>query len=117
MIAAGFDGIDNDNDSKGGSPRFEERDFDAIIYSAGDKIVLISENGNNSYDREIYTVKSSLDTVVSLGKQFIIDPGVSSFREGFIANTVNGVAIPDITAKKQIILMLFFITLLWLFFY
>jgi len=94
-----FDGIDNDNDSKGTSPRFVESDFDAKVYSAGSRIVLISENGNNSYDREIHTVKATIDTVVSLGKQFIINPGVTSFREGHIANTVNGIAIPDVTSN------------------
>ncbi len=94
-----FDGIDNDNDSQGASPRFVETDFDAKVYNSGDQIVLISENGNNSYDREIYTIKTTTDTVYSLGKQFVIVPGVSSFREGFIAKTVSGIAIPDITAN------------------
>lgn len=97
-----FDGIDNDNDSQGSSPRFTESDFGSKVYNAGDQIVLISENGSNSYDREIYTVKAVTDTVVSLGKEFIIEPGVTSFREGFIARTVNGVAVPDVTANDGI---------------
>ncbi|MFZ1291889.1 MAG: hypothetical protein WAR79_17460 [Melioribacteraceae bacterium] len=97
-----FDGIDNDNDSKSSSQRFVSNDFLSKVYNAGDKIVLISENGNQSYEREIYTVKSSIDTVYSLGKQFVIDPGVSSFREGHIARTINGIAIPDITANDGI---------------
>ena len=97
-----FDGIDNDNDSQESSPRFTQGDFSAIVYRAGDKIVLISENGNNSYDREIYTVKSTIDTVYSLGKQYIIEPGVTSFREGFIAafgGNRGEIAIPDVTAN------------------
>ncbi|MCB9248883.1 MAG: hypothetical protein H6613_10250 [Ignavibacteriales bacterium] len=97
-----FDGIDNDNDSKGTSPRFVKTDFDAKVYRAGDKIVLISDNGNNGYDREVYTVKSTVDTVFSLGKRFIINPGVTSFREGHIARTVSGIAIPDVTANDGI---------------
>ncbi len=100
-----FDGIDNDNDSKSNSPRFTESDFDFVTYSAGDKIVLITENGGNSYEREIYTVKSTIDTVVSLGKQFIIVPGVTNFREGHIAGFGGNrgeIAIPDITANDGI---------------
>lgn len=78
-----FDGIDNDNDSEGNSPRFTEDDFNSVIYKAGDKIVLIDQE---TFEREIYTVKSTIDTVYSLGKQYIIEPGVTSFREGHIAS-------------------------------
>ncbi len=100
-----FDGIDNDNDSKGTSPRFTVSDFSSKIYSAGDKIVLISENGGNNYQREIYTVKSTIDTVISLGKKFIINPGVTVFREGHIASYGGNrgeIAIPHITANDGI---------------
>lgn len=96
-----FDGIDNDNDSKANSPRFKESDFSTIVYNAGDKIVLITENGNN-YEREVYTVKSTIDTVYSLGQQFIIEPGVTKFREGHIAafgGNRGEIAIPDVTAN------------------
>ncbi|HET55747.1 MAG TPA: hypothetical protein ENN33_11085 [Ignavibacteria bacterium] len=99
-----FDGIDNDNDSKANSPRFKKSDFDPIVYKAGDKIVLITENGNN-YEREIYTVKSTIDTVYSLGQQFIIEPGVTQFREGHIAafgGNRGEIAIPHPSANDGI---------------
>ncbi|MBU2493164.1 MAG: hypothetical protein KJ571_11115 [Bacteroidetes bacterium] len=101
-----FDGIDNDNDSQiGTSPRFIQGDFAAKTYKAGDKIVLINEsngNGVNNYNRTVYTVKSTIDTVYSLGKSFIIEPGVTQFREGHIAGYggVRGeIALPHISAN------------------
>lgn len=101
-----FDGIDNDNDSQTNtSPRFTESDFDPIIYNAGDKVVLITEENNgttNKYVRSIHTVKSTVDTVYSLGKQFIIEPGVTRFQEGEIAGYggVRGeIAIPSVSAN------------------
>ena len=38
-----FDGIDNDNDTKSNSPRFTSSDFNAVIYNAGDQVVLITD--------------------------------------------------------------------------
>lgn len=101
-----FDGIDNDNDSQiGTSPRFAQTDFTARTYKTGDKIVLINEtNGanGNSYNRTVYTVKSTIDTVTSLGRKYIIQPGVTQFREGHIAGYggVRGeIAIPHASAN------------------
>ena len=81
-----FDGIDNDNDSRSNSPRFVRADFNPVIYNAGNQIVLISDTvdaqGLRIYKRTLHTVKSTTDTVYSLGVRFIIEPGVTSFREG-----------------------------------
>lgn len=90
-----FDGIDNDGDSESPSPVFTENDFDEIIYSAGSQIVLIDPT---TYARTTYVVKSGIDTVYSLGKQFVIEAGVTKFREGHIAKVTNGVSIPDVTS-------------------
>jgi len=104
-----FDGIDNDDDSKSSSPRFQASDFNAIIYSAGNQVVLINEitdpQGLRVYERELHTVKSTTDTVFSLGVRFIIEPGVTSFREGHATlQIINGreVFIPDPTANDAI---------------
>lgn len=102
-----FDGIDNDDDSQEpGTPRFTADSFDEVVYNAGDQIVLIEAKrngfGEQVYERTLYTVKSVTDTVVSLGTEFIIEPGVTVFREGHIASTVQGVAIPDVTANDAI---------------
>jgi len=104
-----FDGIDNDDDSKSSSPRFILSDFDPVIYNSGDQIVLINEetdpNGLRIYQRILYTVKSTTDTVFSLGVRFIIEPGLTSFREGHATlQIINGreVFIPDPTANDAI---------------
>ena len=98
-----YDGIDNDNDSKSNSPRFTADDFKEIIYNAGDKIVLIDPV---TFERTLYTVKSTIDTVFSMGIPFVINPGVSRFREGHIAqfqtNDADKTAIPDKTATDGI---------------
>ena len=87
-----FDGIDNDGDSKdNASPRFEEADFDEIIYKAGDAVVLIDPV---TYERTLHTVGSTTETVSSLGRDFVIEPGVTKFREGHIGTIQNGVSIP-----------------------
>ncbi len=104
-----FDGIDNDDDSKSSSPRFQASDFNAVIYSAGNQVVLINEitdpQGLRVYERELHTVKSTTDTVFSLGVRFIIEPGVTSFREGHATlQIINGreVFIPDPSANDAI---------------
>lgn len=95
-----YDGIDNDNDSQNpSSPTFQSNDFNTKTFNAGDKIVLINPD---TYERTIHIVKNVADTVYSLGTRFIIVPGVTQFREGHIASTANGVAIPDITANDGI---------------
>jgi hypothetical protein len=89
-----YDGIDNDNDSKSGSPRFVRSDFNAIIYNAGDLVVLITDTvdafGLRIYKRELHEVKSIADTVYSLGVRFIIEPGVTQFREGNATLVITG---------------------------
>ena len=94
-----FDGIDNDNDSKGNSPRFTQADFDSVVYRAGDQVVLIDPV---TYERSLHTVKASTDTVYSMGVRFIIQPGITYFHEGNISRIVNGVAQPDPTALDGI---------------
>jgi hypothetical protein len=104
-----FDGIDNDNDSKSSSPRFVASDFNGVIYNVDDQVVLISDTvdaqGLRIYKRSLHTVKSTIDTVYSLGVRFIIEPGVTVFREGNATLTiVNGqeVFIPDPSANDAI---------------
>ena len=104
-----FDGIDNDDDSKSSSPRFGQSDFAPVVYNAGDQVVLINETtdpeGLRIYQRSLHTVASTTDTVYSLGVRFIIEPGVTSFREGYATlQIINGqqVWIPDITANDGI---------------
>jgi hypothetical protein len=104
-----FDGIDNDDDSKSSSPRFVLGDFDPIVYNADDKIVLINETtdpqGLRIYERVLHTVSSTTDTVFSLGVRFIIEPGITSFREGhatLIISNGREVFIPDPTANDAI---------------
>ena len=104
-----FDGIDNDDDSKSSSPRFVPSDFDPVVYNAGEQVVLINETtdpqGFRIYQRTLHTVKSTTDTVFSLGVRFIIEPGITSFREGnATSQIINGrqVWIPDPTANDAI---------------
>lgn len=104
-----FDGIDNDDDSRSSSPRFVLSDFDPVVYNAGDQVVLINETtdaqGLRIYERTLHTVSSTTDTVYSLGIRFIIEPGVTSFREGNATlEIINGqqVWIPDPSANDAI---------------
>jgi hypothetical protein len=104
-----FDGIDNDNDTKSNSPRFVASDFNAVIFNAGDQVVLISDTvdamGLRIYQRKLHTVKSTTDTVYSLGVRFIIEPGVTQFREGnATSQIINGrqVWIPAASANDAI---------------
>jgi hypothetical protein len=104
-----FDGIDNDNDTKSNSPRFVASDFNAVIYNAGDQVVLITDTvdaqGLRIYERKLHTVKSTTDTVYSLGVRFIIEPGVTQFREGnATSQIINGrqVWIPSASANDAI---------------
>ncbi|MGE5364135.1 MAG: hypothetical protein ACM3SM_08390 [Bacteroidota bacterium] len=91
-----YDGIDNDNDSQDpASPRFTSADFDSVKYDAGQTVILIDPV---TYTRTEHIVKSTTDTVYSMGKRFVIVPGKTYFREGHIARIQNGVSIPDVTA-------------------
>lgn len=94
-----FDGIDNDDDSKMMSPRFTSTDFDSVKYNAGDKVVLIDPV---NYERTLHTVAATTDTVYSMGVMFVIEPGVTYFREGHIGSIVNGVSVPHPTAYDGI---------------
>src|ERR1051326_5652199 len=95
-----YDGIDNDGDSQDpNSPVFTARDFDSVKYNAGDKCVLIDPS---TYERSIHIVQGPVDTVYSLGVRFIIVAGVTKFREGNIAQILNGVSIPDPSAYDGI---------------
>ncbi|MCK5702536.1 MAG: hypothetical protein KAI29_15335, partial [Cyclobacteriaceae bacterium] len=104
-----FDGIDNDDNSISNSPRFVLNDFDAVVYNAGEQVVLINETtdpqGLRIYQRTLHTVSSTTDTVFSLGVRFIIEPGVTSFREGHATLVnINGreIFIPDPSANDAI---------------
>ncbi len=104
-----FDGIDNDDNSISNSPRFVLNDFDPVVYNTGDQVVLINETtdpqGLRIYQRILHTVSSTTDTVFSLGVRFIIEPGVTSFREGHATLLIiNGreVFIPDPSANDAI---------------
>ncbi len=95
-----FDGIDNDGDSQDpSSPRFDSQDFDSAGYTIGTKIALIDPT---TYERSIYTIHGPVDTVYSLGVRFIIVAGVTKFREGHIAQIVNGVSVPHTSAYDGI---------------
>jgi hypothetical protein len=90
-----FDGIDNDNDSRDpNSPHFVESDFNTVRYSAGSTVILIDPV---TYERTKHTVVGPIDTVYSLGARFIIEPGITEFREGHYRD-VQGVSVPDVTA-------------------
>ena len=93
-----FDGIDNDDDSQSPSPTFAQTDFDSVSYVAGNNVVLIDPV---TYDRTIHTIQSLPDTVTSLGVKFVISAG-KYFREGYIASTSSGVAIPHFSAYDGI---------------
>ena len=104
-----FDGIDNDNDSKSSSPRFVASDFNAVIYNAGEQVVLIKDTvdvlGLRIYKRSLHTVEATTDTVFSLGTRFIIEPGVTQFREGNATLQIingRGVFIPGPSANHAI---------------
>jgi len=104
-----FDGIDNDNDTKSNSPRFTSSDFNAVIYNSGDRVVLITDTvdaqGLRTYERKLHTVNATTDTVYSLGVRFIIEPGVTEFREGnAVLQIINGrqVWIPQPSANDAI---------------
>ena len=95
-----FDGIDNDDDSPNpNAKKFVKTDFDEVIYKAGDVVILIDPA---TYVRSKHTVTATKDTVYSMGVRFIITPGVTKFREGHIAQRVQGVALPDPTAYDGI---------------
>lgn len=97
-----FDGIDNDGDaitSNVSAPVFSRDDFNEVIYDTGDQIVLIDPV---TYERTLHTVGSTTETVMSMGVEFTIEPGVTVFREGHIGRIVQGVAVPDKSAYDGI---------------
>ncbi|MCK9210869.1 MAG: hypothetical protein M0P61_08555 [Ignavibacteriaceae bacterium] len=95
-----FDGIDNDDDDPNPNAKtFVKADFDSVVYKTGDVVVLIDPV---TYVRSLHTVKATKDTVYSMGVQFIINPGVTKFREGNIASVANGVSLPDPSAYDGI---------------
>ncbi|MBN2571163.1 MAG: hypothetical protein JXA68_03475 [Ignavibacteriales bacterium] len=98
-----YDGVDNDNDSQNPiSPTFDGNDFLAVVYDANStdirKNTVILINPSN-YVRTSYKLVGPIDTVYSLGTQFVIVSGVTSLREGHIASYSANVAIPDVTAN------------------
>lgn len=89
------DGIDNDGDSPyPNSPFFNSSDFNEVIYNVGDICILID---SLTYERKPHTVKGPTDTVFSLGRKYIIVPGVTRLREGW-ATINSGVSTPDTSA-------------------
>ncbi len=94
------DGIDNDGDSHDpASPEFAVADFDSLQYNIGNVIVLIDPV---TYQRTIHTISAAVETVSSMGYQYIVKAGVTWFHEGQIRRIQNGVSIPDTTAYDRI---------------
>ncbi|MDP3149419.1 MAG: hypothetical protein Q8N83_09865 [Ignavibacteria bacterium] len=99
-----FDGIDNDDDSPNPVAKtFTHANFDTagVIYKAGDNVVLIDPA---TYVRSLHPVNNTSDTVYSMGVRFIINPGISKFREGHIASWSQDrkIAYPDTSAYDGI---------------
>lgn len=81
-----FDGIDNDDDDLNPSAKtFIKVDFDSagVVYSKDDIVILIDPI---TYVRTQHIVTAAIDTVYSMGVRFIINPGITKFREGYIAS-------------------------------
>lgn len=95
-----FDGIDNDNDSVDpNSPDFVVADFEGRTLNQGDEIILINPD---TYERTIATVGAGTNTYSSLGVEFVIEAGVTTLREGWIASRPNGIANPHKSAYDGI---------------
>lgn len=94
-----YDGIDNDGDSQdpNTADHFVAEDFDSsAVFHSGDKIILIDPV---TYIRTSAVVQNRVDTVYSIDHQFIIEPGVTSRREGFITGIDKGTYLVDTTAN------------------
>ncbi|MEJ2635943.1 MAG: FlgD immunoglobulin-like domain containing protein [Calditrichia bacterium] len=80
------DGIDNDRDNAArpgsSAPFFTSSDFNSRTIRAGETLILIDDN----YQRSKFTVPSAPFQVVTCGKTFSIEPGVTSVREGNAGN-------------------------------
>ncbi|MCU7490832.1 MAG: hypothetical protein ACM3UR_01960 [Bacteroidota bacterium] len=87
-----YDGIDNDGDDNSAvkkywnftpdAPFFTASDFDARTVNAGDKLVKITITPSGDYVREQFTVQAGTDTVYSMGKRFVLEPGKTKLVEG-----------------------------------
>jgi hypothetical protein len=80
-----FDGIDNDGDNINFSsvaPFFTEADFLPKTVRAGDKLVLISNDGE--FTRSVITMPNDTITVYSMGTPFFLQPNVTRLVEGDI---------------------------------
>ncbi|MBN1300026.1 MAG: hypothetical protein JW995_02325 [Melioribacteraceae bacterium] len=84
-----FDGIDNDGDNRSytNAEYFTEDDFEARTVSAGEKVVLIDAG---TFERSYFTLPSDTVTVVSMGKKYFIEPGVTQLVEGNMLVTNRG---------------------------
>ena len=61
---------------------FKASDFDSTkVFNVGDKIILIDPV---TYVRTSSAITSGTNTVYSLGHKFIIEPGITKRREGFV---------------------------------
>ncbi|MGE5429640.1 MAG: hypothetical protein ACM3QX_01095 [Syntrophomonadaceae bacterium] len=87
-----YDGIDNDADDNPAikrywnftpdAPFFAATDFDARTINQGDKLVKITVTPEGQYVRESFTVGATKDSVISMGRKFIIEPGKTKLVEG-----------------------------------
>jgi hypothetical protein len=76
-----FDGIDNDGDNVNFSsaPFFTEDDFSPRVVGPGDKLILIDAQ---TFERSSVVLSNETITVTSMGKDYVIEPGVTSLVEG-----------------------------------
>ncbi|MFH1213557.1 MAG: hypothetical protein V1681_05680, partial [Candidatus Neomarinimicrobiota bacterium] len=84
-----YDGIDNDGDNKSEehplttsliftAPLFQASDFDSVLYSGGDQVVLIDDN----FNRSLHTITNDTETVRTCGQTIQIIAGKTKFIEG-----------------------------------
>ncbi len=90
-----YDGIDNDGDNNKGYSCFIPNAvfFDSLMFlpktvQAGDRLVLIDKN---TFTRSIFTMPSDTVTVVSMGVNFFLSPGVTRLAEGNLVGTTTNV--------------------------
>lgn len=82
-----YDGIDNDGDDAliGNANFFEETDFPGInevqTINAGDQLILIDKA---TFTRTPFTMPNDTVTVVSMGVNFFLQPGITKLVEGNI---------------------------------
>jgi hypothetical protein len=83
-----LDGIDNDGDADeyldrgvpATAPFFNASDFDSVLISPGQEVVLISNDGK--FTRTVVTVPNDTVTFTTQGKNLFIRPGVTKLIEG-----------------------------------